>query len=514
MPSKQLVYNWYVALVAAGCMILMGYDASVFNSVQVSPNWKDHFNTPSAHMIGLINTTYTVGGIVTGWFFAGPIADYLGRRWGMAIGCIITIVATLIQTFTPWHQIGVFIFGRILIGIGQALAITSGPIYIGEITEPEIRGKVMSFWQMFYSVGSFVAYWINYGAARRRDTLGDWDWKMVVIFQMMMPIIITVQLPFIPESPRWLISRRNDVEGARNALLKVRADSRKVDEELLTIREAIEYEKEAQSEGWRAYLSLFKDPSIRKRLYITFFINVGQQLSGQGTLNSYSSTIYAKVYKDFNTINLINALNATFGILFTLNAVWTVDRYGRRFLFLVGACGMAVCTMIIPIIGLTTPGTNDKSRPVGIGITFMAFLFAFFYKPTWGATTWTYTSEVFPLNVRGPAVGMSVQMQGVANTIFQQFFPIFYQNEGLKTFFFFMSMNVCLACIVYFILPETKKVPLEEMDTLFGGVNHVEKGAAIIHEGDVTRETGGTAQGKNTPPNGEIELVKTNERRA
>lgn len=289
----------------------------------------------------------------------------------------------------------------------------------------------MSFWQMFYSVGSFIAYWINYAASKNRESLGDWDWKMVVIFQLMMPLIITIQLPFIPESPRWLLSRKKDVEAARRALARVRSDPQLVEEELLAIREVVEYEKEAQSEGWKAYLSLFKDPSIRKRLYLAFFINTGQQLSGQGTLNSYSSTIYKKVYNDLDTINLINALNATFSIIFTLNAVWTVDRYGRRFLFLVGACGMALCTMIIPVVGLTTPGTEDKSRPVGIAITFLAFLFAFFYKPTWGATTWTYTSEIFPLNVRGPAVGMSVQMQGVANTIFQQFFPIFYKNEGL-----------------------------------------------------------------------------------
>ncbi|KAJ4177754.1 hypothetical protein NW755_013666 [Fusarium falciforme] len=265
-------------------------------------------------------------------------------------------------------------------------------------------------------------------------------------------------------------------------LSRIRSSPEKVEEELLAIRQAIESEKEVQSKGWRAYSALFKDASIRKRLYIAFFLNVGQQLSGQGTLNSYSSTIYAKVFKRVKTINLINALNATFGIFFTLNAVWTVDRYGRLFLFLVGACGMALCTMIIPIVGLTTPGTEDKSRPVGIAITFLVFLFGFFYKPTWGATTWIYTTEIFPLKIRGPAVGMSVQMHNVANAIFQQFFPTFYQNEGLKTFFFFMSVNICLAILVFFTLPETKRVPLEEMDSLFGGVSHVEKGAATIHD--------------------------------
>tara|TARA_R110002060_G_scaffold10345_1_gene15331 strand:- start:535 stop:954 length:420 start_codon:yes stop_codon:yes gene_type:complete len=139
---------------------------------------------------------------VSGWFLAGPIADWLGRRAGMGIGCLITVIATLIQTFTPHHKLGVFIFGRVLIGIGQGIALTAGPVYIGEITPPEIRGKVMSFWQLFYSVGSFIAYWVNYACGKHKVSLGEWSWKMVVIFQMLVPIIIICQLPFMPETPR------------------------------------------------------------------------------------------------------------------------------------------------------------------------------------------------------------------------------------------------------------------------------------------------------------------------
>lgn len=290
----------------------------------------------------------------------------------------------------------------------------------------------MTFWQLFYSVGSFIAYWINYATQKHRDTLGHWDWKIVVIFQLLVPAIVLVQLPFIPESPRWLIYRHNDIEGARQALSRVRASQEDVDAEVMTIREAIEYEKEARTTGRRAYITFFRDSSIRKRLLIGFALNVGQQLSGQGTLNSYSSTIYKKVFESVDTINLINALNATFGILFTLNAVWTVDRYGRRPLFIYGACGMALCTMLIPVVGLTTPGVDGaKSYPVGVAIAFLAFLFILFYKPSWGATVWIYSAEIFPVNIRAQAMGMCSQMQGVANTIFQQFFPTFYANCGL-----------------------------------------------------------------------------------
>ncbi|CAK7236989.1 hypothetical protein SBRCBS47491_009824 [Sporothrix bragantina] len=432
MPvSPKRVYNWYVALVAAGCMVMMGYDASVFNSVQVSPHWVAYFDTPSTYMIGLINTTYTVGGVVSGWFLAGPLADNYGRRWGMGIGCVLTIIATFIQTFAPSHKLGVFIFGRVLIGFGLGFSIAAGPVYISEVTQSSIRGQVMAFWQLFYSVGSFVAYWINYATSKHRANLGEWDWKMVVIFQLLLPAVICVQLPFLPESPRWFIQRHNDVDGARAALSRLREED-EVEDELLMIREAVEYEKEAMWSGKKAYIGLFRNASIFKRLMLVFVINAGQQLSGQGTLNSYSSTIYAKVFNSVDTINLINALNATFAIIFTLNATWTVDRFGRKFLFIVGSLGMALCTLLIAVVGLETPTVNGtKSHPVGIAIAFLAFLFIFFYKPSWGATTWIYTAEVFPLNVRAQACGMATQMQGIANIIFQQFFPTFYANCGL-----------------------------------------------------------------------------------
>lgn len=334
----------------------------------------------------------------------------------------------------------------------------------------------MAFWQTFYSVGAFIAYWINYASSGRKS-LGEWDWRMVVIFQILVPLIIIVLLPFMPETPRWYIQKKGDVDGARSSLLRIRDTEAEVEEEITIIREALEYEKEAISSS---YSALFKDPSVRKRLYLAFILNVGQQLTGQGSLNTYSTQIYKKVWTSKSTINLINALNATFGILFTLNATWTVDRFGRRWMFIVGAIGMALCMLCVSVVGLSTPGTTSKSEPVGISIVFLLFLFIFFYKPTWGATTWIWTSEVFSMNVRAVAVGASSQMQNTAQAIFNQFFPLFLANTGFKCFFFFMAINICLATFVYFFIPETRQVPLEEIDVLFGGANHVDKGAQML----------------------------------
>lgn len=150
----------------------------------------------------------------------------------------------------------------------------------------------MTFWQLFYSVGAFIAYWINYACGLHREELGEWDWRMVVIFQIMVPIIVIVLLPFQPESPRWLI-KKGRIDDARAALRRIRDTEEEVEEEVLAILAAIEYEKEAISPGYGA---LFKDPSIRKRLYLAFVLNVGQQLTGQGTLNTYSTSIYKQVW--------------------------------------------------------------------------------------------------------------------------------------------------------------------------------------------------------------------------
>ncbi|KGO46536.1 Major facilitator superfamily domain, general substrate transporter [Penicillium expansum] len=479
LMTRKRAYNWYISCVAASCMVLYGYDASVFNSVQGSKNWLAWMNHPNAATIGSINTAYTVGAIFGGFFLGGPCADFLGRKLGMGIGCVLVIVATFMQAFSPRHDLACFLAGRCIIGIGQGIALTAGPIYIGELAPSEIRGKIMTFWQMFYSVGSFICFWINFACTKNVSNLGEWDWKLVVIFQLLVPVLILVLLPTIPGSPRWYIQRGNHIEKAREALQRVRDTEEEVEQELLEIREAIEYEREAISSN---YSALWKDKSLRKRMGLALVLNAGQQITGQGSLNSYSTKIYQKVFTSDSQIALINALNATFGIFFTLNAVWIIDRFGRKFLLIVGGIGMGLCMIIVSAVETETPqlANGAKSEPVGISIVFLLFLFIFFYKPSWGATVWIWTSEIFSMNVRAQAVGMASQTQNIANAIVQQFFPIFLDNEGFYAFYMFAGINFLLAVFVWFLIPETKQVPLEEIDTLFGGANHVAQGEEVL----------------------------------
>lgn len=104
-------------------MVLYGYDASVYNSVQGSKNWVKWFDNPGPNAIGGINTAYTVGAIIGGFFFGGPIADFFGRKIGMATGCVFVIVATFIQAFSPKGSLAAFLVGRTIVGVGQGIAL-------------------------------------------------------------------------------------------------------------------------------------------------------------------------------------------------------------------------------------------------------------------------------------------------------------------------------------------------------------------------------------------------------
>ncbi|EHK96178.1 putative Low-affinity glucose transporter HXT1 [Glarea lozoyensis 74030] len=191
-----------------------GYDSSTFNAVQGSKNWQKYFHEPDPNVIGSVNTAYTVGGIV------------------------------------------------------------AGPVYISELAPSTTRGKIMSFWQMNFSVGSFMAYW---SAAR----LGDWDWKTVMICQLIAPVLIIANIWHVPESPRWLV-QKDRTEDALAALQRLRDSPEDIEFEMQEMHHAMAFEKEAIS---GAYMPLWTDKTVRYRLMLAIVLNVGQQLTGQGSLN-------------------------------------------------------------------------------------------------------------------------------------------------------------------------------------------------------------------------------------
>ena len=158
-------------------------------------------------------------------------------------------------------------------------------------------------------------------------------------------------------------------------------------------------------------------------------INFGQQITGQSMMNNYSTKVYSSVFTDASTILLINALNYTFGILFTFTCTFLSDRMGRTTMLIVAGIGQGVMLLIAATVYVTTPnilgedGAISKTTGVGAALVLSLFLFTFFYKPGWGATVWIYSSEIFPMSVRGTAVSVCTNTQNVSNLVMAQAFP-------------------------------------------------------------------------------------------
>ncbi|KAJ4267071.1 hypothetical protein NW762_003169 [Fusarium torreyae] len=359
--------------------------------------------------------------IVAGVFFSALLSDRFGRKWSMRVGAILIIISTFVSTFTP-PAIGGFIAGRAITGFGHGLMMPAGPVYINELAPANLRGTIMSFWQLFFAVGSFVAYWINYGCSKNAESLGEWEWRVVMLLQCFFPMIIISGLFFCPETPRWYV--QNDrFEEAYQVLLQTRDDPNLIAQEMEDIRQAIAFERKQTNSTWARYKLLWTDESVRKRMLLAAGINIGQQLSGNNSLATYSTIIYKKVFTSNSQIQLINALGGTLNILFTLNATWMTDFLGRRPLLLIGVAGMAVCMFAAAAVVTETPTLDNGSRSssVGIATVFLMFLFALFFKPSWGATVWIWTSEVFSMNIRAQAVAMTTQCQSIASIILRKY---------------------------------------------------------------------------------------------
>ncbi|KAH8552097.1 sugar transporter [Umbelopsis sp. PMI_123] len=464
--TKQRLACYMYSITATLVMFINGYDASVFNNIMNWKTWNDKFNNPpNNNLIGAVNSSTMVANIVFGFFVSPYISDRFGRRMSIFIGCVIIIIAAIIELVAP--NIGGFIGGRVIIGMGGGISMAAGPTFMSEITPHDIRGRMLSFWQIAYSVGALVCTYIALGTSYY-EYLGMWQWGTPILLQCMAPALCCCLIFFCPESPRWLVQKGRD-EDARKALLRIR-EPEEVESELQGIKDAIKWEQENTTQSFR---DLFVTASMRRRLIVGLVINFGQQVTGQAMMTQYSSRVYTKIFTSQSTITLINALNYTFGILFTLPATFLSDRLGRRALFIVGGTGQAVTLIIAATVMLTVPQPNGyPSQAVGAGVVLVMFLFTASYKPTWGATTWIYTSEMFPMNVRAVAVAVCSNTQNVAGAILAQAFPPMFATMGFKSFYVWVACNVVLVTFVYFMCPETKGLALEDIDVIFGSAAH------------------------------------------
>lgn len=316
--------------------------------------------------------------------------------------------------------------------------------------------------------GIMISYWVDLGFS---FAPGSVAWRFPLAFQLVFCIFILIFIPFLPESPRWLVLKKREHEAREilAALADTDMDDHVVENELVAIRETVE---EMSKGSFRDLFTMDKDRNLH-RTVIAYTNQMFQQISGINLITYYAAVIYGNLGMSSFMSRLLAALNGTEYFIASWPAVFLVERVGRRKLMLFGAIGQAGTMAILA-------GVNS-SEEKGAQIAGIVFLFVFntFFAVGWLGMTWLYPAEIVPLRIRAPANALSTSANWIFNFLVVMITPVAFNTIGYQTYIIFAVINAFMVPCVYFFYPETAYRSLEEMDTIFHKV-HGWKGTVTV----------------------------------
>ncbi|CAE6532622.1 unnamed protein product, partial [Rhizoctonia solani] len=440
-----------------------GFDGSMMNGLQSVQQWKDYFGNPSAKDLGLFNAIQSIGALC-GTPFAPYITDIFGRRAGILLGAILVLFAAALQTAT--QNLGMFISARFLIGFGSTFAGMASPLLISEVAYPTHRAVLTSLYNSFWFSGSIVAAWSTFGTFRIPS---NWSWRIPSALQGLSSVIQLALIWFLPESPRWLISKGRDDE-ARQVLVKWHAGGREEDPlvamEYTQIKEALGLESQNANASW---LDLFRTPGNRRRIRIIFGIAVFSQWSGNGLISYYLERVLNGIgITKTDDQTLINGVLSIYNFIIAIVASMNVENAGRRRLFLASNSGMASAYLKnFFIYGLK--GYPPYNAHAGRGVLAFVFIFNGFYAIAYTPLIVSYTVEILPFFLRAKGLAfMNLSVMGAI--IFNQYTnPIALDALQWKYYLVYSCWLVFELAYMYMFAVETKGRSLEETAALFDG---------------------------------------------
>lgn len=398
---RGLFASYYVALCATFSAmggLLFGYDQGVVSVILVMPQFLDQF-PEIAHgggfNKGLLTAMIELGALV-GALNQGWIADKISRKYSIVVAVIIFIVGSILQTASVNY--GMLTAARFIGGIGIGMLSMVAPLYISEISPPEIRGTLLVLEEFSIVTGIVIAFWITYGT---QYMSGEWSWRLPFLIQIFPAIVLGIGIIFLPFSPRWLCSKDRDEE-ALHALAKLRqlpTTDRRVQLEWFDIRAEVALHHEISAErhphlqkrtvGNRikleiaSWTDLFRRGCWR-RTFVGAGLNFFQQFVGINALIYYSPTLFETMGLD-HSLQLImsGVLNIT-QLVGVTSSLWTMDRFGRRPLLLAGSFFMFISHLIIAVLVGKFSNNWPAHRPQGWASVAMLLVYMVGFGASWG----------------------------------------------------------------------------------------------------------------------------------
>ena len=404
-------------------------------------------------------------GCIIGGLVAGTSARVLGRKRSMNIAALLFLVSAMGSAYPEMFFAGIstmghhtflshFIFYRIVGGIGVGLASMVAPMYIAEIAPASKRGQLVSYQQLAIVTGILVSAIVNYLIGGRSGD--EWNlnfgWRYMFGAEAIPAVLYFVLAMFIPESPRYLIMK-NLEDRALDTLTKING-AEKAKEEQRSIKASLAQHVSGKLLSYGIGV-----------IVVGMLLSAFQQFVGINVVFYYATEIFRQVGGDTNAALIQTVvINAT-NVIFTVIAIYTVDRWGRKPLQIMGALIMAVAMISLGFVFLF--------GSLGMAALICLVIYVAAFAMSWGPVVWVLLAEIFPNRIRGQAMGIAVAVQWLANFIVSQTFPMMADSETLNAtfhggfgYFIYGGFAVLAAWFMWKFVPETKGVPLEEMEDI------------------------------------------------
>ena len=463
--SPQRANMGYIGAIVAVATIggfLFGYDSGAVNGTQ--EGLREEFGLSDAGL------GFTVGSLLIGCFIgaflAGRLADLFGRRNVMMVTAVLFTIGALVQGFAHDHTL--FVIARLMGGMAVGAASVLSPAYISEVAPASVRGRLTTLQQIMIIIGLTIAFVVNYFLAQSagESTASYWAgieaWRWMYLMQAVPAVIFLVALFFIPESPRYLVSKGRD-EKALQVLTSLYGSD--------VARAKLDEIRATYAEDHRPRLSDIKGNGlfgIRPIVWTGIMLAVFQQLVGINVIFYYGETLWKLAGVSEEAALQRNILSGVVSIAACIVTILVIDKIGRKPLLLIGSAGMAVSLFAMAYAfnsgTLDATGQLQLTPNMGMVALIAANLYVIFFNGTWGPVMWVMLGEMFPNQIRGSALAVAGFAQWFANYLIAQTFPIMAGWSLTGSYLFYAISAAISFFLVQKLIHETRGKELEQME--------------------------------------------------
>ncbi|MFV0291489.1 MAG: D-xylose transporter XylE [Mangrovibacterium sp.] len=459
MNQYNKLYIFGITLVATIGGLLFGYDTAVISGAEKSVQAFLIEPLGLSSFVHGITTSSALIGCIIGGAISGICSSRFGRKYSLMIAAVLFFVSALGSAFPEFlffdkgvptmGLLYMFNFYRVIGGIGVGLASAVCPMYIGEISPAQIRGRLVSFNQFAIIFGMLVVYFVNWGIASGQpiEWINEIGWRRMFLSEAIPAGLFAILLFLVPRSPRYLALINKDDE-AKAVLAKINGAEH---------AESIFNDIKASARKMSGDVKLFAYG--KKVIIIGVLACIFQQFVGINVALYYAPRIFESMGAAKDSSMLQTIVMGLVNVVFTVVAILTVDKFGRKPLLMIGSIGMA--------IGMFAIGTLSFMNVIGMGTLVFMIIYTASFMMSWGPVCWVLVSELFPNAIRGKAVAIAVAAQWAANFLISSTFPAMAEISTGGTYMFYGLMSFISFIFVWKMVPETKGKTLEEMEELY-----------------------------------------------